>query len=114
MNLDPSQVFQSYGLVHTLYGAAGGLLYLLRRLTRSYRIKPGEFIGRPIFGAVSSYLVNASMDFPHHPVVFCVFVGYFGVDVFEVIAQRVEAQLERQKLKKPPASREEDEPRLDI
>lgn len=106
-------------VLHVLIGGFGGLLYLLRQYLKGYVIKAREFYARPIFGAVSALLFNAALGFPEHNVAFCTFVGYFGVDVWDALADKFKAKLPlagaHEKAPEPPQSDDSDEqPRLPL
>jgi hypothetical protein len=77
-------------LSHAAYGAGGGVLYILRQLLKGYRVKPLEYVARPVFGAIAAHILTVVMHLPNHTT--SLFVGYFGVDVWDALATRFEGK----------------------
>jgi len=80
-------------LIHAAIGGFGGLLYVLRQHLKAYNVRRLEYFARPVFGAASATLFNIALGFPNHNVLFCAFVGYFGVDVWDLAAERFQGRL---------------------
>lgn len=76
---------------HVVFGAGGGLLYLLRQKVKAYRVRPVEFFARPIFGGVSAFVITELLQLPNHFT--SLFVGYFGIDVWDAVAARFDGKL---------------------
>lgn len=106
-------------LSHFIFGALGGLLYLLRQMVKGYAVKLPEFAARPVFGAVSAYVITIVLGLPNHFT--SLFVGYFGIDVFDAVASRFDVKaLSFSKHAKPepkpakPSDEDEHEPDLPL
>ncbi|MDQ1446908.1 MAG: hypothetical protein QOI20_3372 [Acidimicrobiaceae bacterium] len=84
--MDPLSYIQP-PLSYVVFGALGGLFYILRQKVMRHKIAPVEYLARPVFGAVSAYVLTVSLHLPNH--LTSLFSGYFGIDVFDAIASRV-------------------------
>lgn len=72
-------------LSHLLFGAIGGLLYLLTLKRKNYVFESKwEYVARPVFGAISAYVLTEGFGIPNH--ITSIFVGYFGVDVWDALS----------------------------
>lgn len=97
-------------LSHLAFGSLGGVLYILRQHLMDYVVMPAEYVARPLFGAVVAYLLTVALGLPNHET--SLFVGYFGVDIWDAMSVRSEASLatrlsfrhEKKPPKKPPPS----------
>lgn len=78
-------------LSHMLFGAVGGIVYLLRQKTRSYVVKPIEWLARPVIGGIAAWVLTIALGLPNH--LTSLFVGYFGIDVWDAVSSRFERML---------------------
>ncbi len=108
-------------LSFVIFGALGGLLYCLRQKLRRHPVRPAEYLIRPVFGMVSAYVLVEHFGFPDH--FNSLVLGYFGIDVFEAIVNRIDvkglltfAKHERAERvpTKPPADETEEDPHLPL
>ena len=77
--------------VVVVMGALGGLLYILRQHLKGYKVKPVEYLARPLFGAVSAAILTVMLNLPNH--FNSLFVGYFGIDAWDAVMSRVEGKI---------------------
>lgn len=78
-------------LSHMVFGAVGGLLYILRQHVRKYNVNKWEYAARPIFGAIAAWTLTVALGLPNH--LTSLFVGYFGIDVWDAVSSRFEKEL---------------------
>lgn len=71
---------------YPVFGAGGGLLYVLRQHLKRYAVRPIEYVARPVFGAVSAFAITIALQLPNHFT--SLFVGYFGIDAWDALAAR--------------------------
>jgi hypothetical protein len=90
-------------LSYVVFGAMGGLLYILRQHMKGYPVKPMEYLARPIFGATAAYVLTVALHLPNH--LTSLVTGYFGIDVWDTVAERYMPKLALGKHgPKPPGS----------
>jgi hypothetical protein len=76
---------------HALFGAFGGVLYILRQLLKRNPVGWPDMWARPIFGGVSAVVLTVWLGLPNHMT--SLFVGFFGVSIWDALADRVEPVL---------------------
>ena len=76
---------------HVLFGAVGGVLYVLRQMLKGYAVRPVEWLARPVFGGIAAWALTVALGLPNH--LTSIFVGHFGIDIWDALATRFEAKL---------------------
>jgi hypothetical protein len=94
-------------LSYVVFGGAGGILYILRQKLKGYRVRPVEYLARPIFGATAAFCITVALKLPNHFT--SLFVGYFGIDAWDALAARFDGKLPLASKHEPERKQRKDE-----